>query len=139
MTISNITSGFRVTGIYPVDREAVLGSCFDPSTILDESGLAYIPSISPVARHTASHILSRPTDEKKFSDEEITQFEYYWYDNDCNIDDDRYNSWLAQCHPTSPAASHVWMQPLQSTGITKFPSSPSKIPILLNPSLAGEF
>ena len=58
MTISNVTSGFRVTGIYPVDREAVLGSCFDPSTILDESGLAHIPLIIPVARHTASHILS---------------------------------------------------------------------------------
>ena len=133
MTISNVTSGFRVTGIHPFDCEALLQPIPDPPSILEESGLAYIPLISPFKRRTAAHICSLPTtagDECEFSEEEISQFEY-WLANDCEVSNDRYNAWLAQHHPSSPAASHVWMRPLQCMGITRFllyPSPPSKIP-----------
>ena len=54
-------------------------------------------------------------------------------------DNDRYNTWLAQSHPTSPAASHVWMWPLQSTGICEllsYPEPPSQAPTL-NPKSCG--
>ena len=51
MTVKNITSGFKVTGVYryPVDRNAVQVSghkpTFRPESLAEKSGLAYIPFI----------------------------------------------------------------------------------------------
>jgi len=51
LTVKNITSGFKVTGIYPVDRNAVQISgyklTFRPESLAEKSGLAYIPLYSP--------------------------------------------------------------------------------------------
>ena len=51
MTVKNITSGFKVTGVYPVDRNAVQVSghkpTFRPESLAEKSGLAYIPLYSP--------------------------------------------------------------------------------------------
>ena len=124
MTISNVIAGFRVTGIYPLDREAVLGPISDLSALSEETRLSFIPMISPAVRHFTSRTSRRDVTpdsearEQDFSDRELALFEY-WYDEGHDItDNDRYNTWLAQSHPTSPAASHVWMWPLQSTGIS---------------------
>ena len=56
MTVKNITSGFKVTGVYPVDRNAVQVSghkpTFRPESLAEKSGLAYIPLYSPApSRH----------------------------------------------------------------------------------------
>ena len=54
MTISNITAGFSVTGIYPFDRKVAVPeshsgkSKFKPTTLAERSGLAYIPFYSPM-------------------------------------------------------------------------------------------
>ena len=48
MNISNTISGFKVTGIYPTDRQALLKLIPDSySDLQEESGLAFIPLISP--------------------------------------------------------------------------------------------
>ena len=55
-------------------------------------------------------------------------------------DNDRYNTWLAQNHPTSPAAFHVWMRPLQSTAISELLSYPENLPLkppTVNPKSCG--
>ena len=142
MTISNITAGFRVTGIYPLDREAVLGPISDLSALSEETGLSFIPMISPAVRRFTSRRDVTPDSEAReqdFSDHELALFEH-WYDEGHDItDNERYNTWLAQSHPTSPAASHVWMQPLQSTGISEllsYPEPPSRVPTL-NPKSCG--
>ena len=142
MTISNITAGFRVTGIYPLDRETVLGPISDLSALSEETGLSFIPMISPAVRRFTSRRDVTPDSEAReqdFSDHELTLFEH-WYDEGHDItDNDRYNTWLAQSHPTSPAASHVWMQPLHSTGISEllsYPEPPSRAPTL-NPKSCG--
>ena len=52
MTIKNIKSGFKVTGIYPFNREAIVlpeekFEQFKPQTLSTSSGLSYIPFYSP--------------------------------------------------------------------------------------------
>ena len=55
MSISNITSGFKVTGIYPTDHQAILKLIPDShSCIQEESGLAFIPLISPSIKSKCS-------------------------------------------------------------------------------------
>ena len=55
MTVKNITSGFKVTGIYPVDRCAVQvpgqKPSFRPESLAEKSGLAYVPLYSPAPTH----------------------------------------------------------------------------------------
>ena len=55
MTVKNNTGGFKVTGVYPVDRNAVQipgqKPAFKPESLAEKSGLAYIPLYSPVPSH----------------------------------------------------------------------------------------
>ena len=54
MTLKNIISGFKVTGVFPVDRFAIklpedtIKPAFNPEELAVRSGLAYIPLYSPV-------------------------------------------------------------------------------------------
>ena len=54
MTMSNVIAGFRVTGICPFDRSATMPTdstpnhAFNPSSLVERTGLAYIPFYSPV-------------------------------------------------------------------------------------------
>lgn len=59
MTMKNITSGFKVTGVFPVDRSAVTlpqdiaqKKTFRPEALAIQSGLAYIPLYSPAPPKT---------------------------------------------------------------------------------------
>ena len=57
MTVKNITSGFKVTGVYPVDKNAVQipwqKPAFKPESLAEKSGLVYIPLYSPApSRHS---------------------------------------------------------------------------------------
>ena len=54
MTLKNIISGFKVTGVFPVDRFAIklpedtIKPAFNPEELAVKSRLAYIPLYSPV-------------------------------------------------------------------------------------------
>ena len=63
MTIRNITAGFRVSGIYPFNREIVLEklpkeefTSFKPESVPQSSGLAYIPLYSPAPNHKSHRV-----------------------------------------------------------------------------------
>ena len=53
MTMTNIIAGFRTTGVYPFNRDAlqskVLSSSFDPTSLSTRTGLKFIPLYSPAA------------------------------------------------------------------------------------------
>ncbi len=145
MTITNVVSGFRITSIYPCNRQALLERISTSSSLAEETGLAYIPIYSPSVRRTTSrtghgedvNVVS--TGYLEFSEEEVDLFEE-WFQEGLNVaNDDRYSTWLSCFHPTSSAASHVWMRPVQSTGISRFlsyPTPPSKLPTF-NPKTCG--
>ena len=51
MTVRNITGGFQVTGIYPLDRGIIVGSDHMISShVPEDTGLAFIPLYSPLRR-----------------------------------------------------------------------------------------
>ena len=114
MTIANITSGFRVTGIYPFNREvfSFLDDHSEETTLSKDSGLAFIPLYSPASKRTLP-APSLPLEDQLDLDEE---------------------SFLDE-----PDLEHVWLQPLQSTAVSKFlqyPSPPSRLPTF-NPKSCG--
>ena len=137
MTISNIISGFK-TGIYPVNRHALLDPIEATLSLTARTGLAYIPLYSPSARCTKSCTTcenesfsadsqSSIDSKEELRDEQLELFEK-WYNEGIEMtDNSEYNAWLAQFHPMSPAASHVWMRDYQSTGVSSYLSYPSPL------------
>ena len=98
MTMTNITSGFKVTGVYPVNRDAVhVPGCSGSQLSLSEAtGLAYIPLYSPAKR---SRPLAGSPSIPVFSEKELCLFQTR-FENGYDIDsDDRYNRWLRMYHP----------------------------------------
>ncbi len=74
MTIGNVTAGFRVTGVYPVDRDvfAFLGD-EAAAALPKESGIPFIPLYSPASK-CATHVQVEPElqaieDEQEFTEE----------------------------------------------------------------------
>ena len=55
MTMANIIGGFRVTGVYPVNRDALSPPSLESETLSRETGLPFIPLYSPAARVTGAH------------------------------------------------------------------------------------
>ena len=122
MTISNITSGFKVTGIYPTDHQAILKLIPDShSCIQEESGLAFIPLISPSIKSKCSRSAeaaiatedspssmskSGKNTEATSTEDQPSESELFekWYK--ANTTNDRYNAWLKENHPDD-----VWMKP----------------------------
>ena len=95
ITIGNIMAGFATTGIYPLNRDAILSRCTTaiPSSSL-ESNLTFIPMYSPMParRHHQSPKIS-------FTDEELFTFNKWFEEGYDLICDDRYNQWLRIEHP----------------------------------------
>lgn len=64
MTMKNITSGFKVTGVFPVDRSAIQlpqdrrSAVFKAETLAVQSGLAYIPLYSPIKDDSSECVTS---------------------------------------------------------------------------------
>ena len=52
MTMTNITAGFRVTGIYPLDRTAIpiLAKECRRESLAQKTGLQFIPLYSPLGQ-----------------------------------------------------------------------------------------
>ena len=95
MIISNITSGFKVTGIYPTDRQALLKLIPDShSGIQEESGLAFIPLISPSVKSRSSKSTETANPENQIQDSECEMFEKWYKTNSGITTNDRYNAWL---------------------------------------------
>ena len=86
MTITNAVSGFRATGIYPVNQQALLEPISAATALTEESGLAYIPLYSTLVWRTKSSICEPDMDtstdmnsmEFEFSAEELDLFEEWF-------------------------------------------------------------
>ena len=103
MTIPNIISAFRTTGVFPLNRTAI-DTCDDSTIPLDsgseslaeKTGLAFIPFYTPIRSHsrkTATDITN------EYSDEDFTEEERQIYirrlEEGYDITTDlRYNFWL---------------------------------------------
>ena len=96
MTMKNIVSGFRVTGVYPVNRKVVeKPKDLSKPSLMETTGLAYIPLYSPAK--VSSCVGAQQGTE--FSPEELEKFECR-YENGYDLNTDgRYNSWLRMYHP----------------------------------------
>ena len=94
MTIKNIVGGFKVCGIYPLDRDAIkVPRIKRIEKLSEESGLPFIPMLSP-ARHEKSSTCD-------FSAEEVKKFKRRYENNYDLQGDHRYNAWLKKYHPKS--------------------------------------
>ena len=94
MTMTNIIAGFRVTGIYPLNRQAVDGRrksvC---ESLAERTGLEYIPLYSP--SHHRRHVVQP---EVTFNPEEMALFQTR-YEEGYDLNDERYQCWLKMYHP----------------------------------------
>ena len=111
MTRENIASGFKKSGIYPLNRHAIAIPGEEPvqksapSLALDlarKSGITFLPLYSPIVKSSQRMVnASQQTSDglPEFTAEEIAKFttrfeEGYDLDNDA-----RYNKWLETNHP----------------------------------------
>ena len=116
MTMHNVITGFRITGVFPVNRDAVLPSppqLASPKLVSKEltekTGVSFIPLYSPVVKK------KQPHNFMTFSDDERVRFQRRYeegYDLQC---DEKYNEWVKMYHPSSsitppqtpPSGSHI--------------------------------
>lgn len=109
MTMSNVITGFQITGVYPLNPNALLPpkprKSFDPSELSRQSGLNFMPLYSSPKPSPKSDVIT-------FTDEEIAlnerrYLEGYDLPNPC------YNQWLSTYHPI-PDSDHRTPSPVQS-------------------------
>ena len=106
MTPSNIVSGFRVTGAYPVNRYTIVlpGERAQPagtstSCLAKKKGIKYMPFYSPSCEQKKSEETIR------FTEEEDKKYQSR-YEEGYDLDiDARYNLWLKLFHPSSESPS----------------------------------
>lgn len=59
MTMSNIMSGFRITGVYPVNRNAIISEEDHSISMKKDSNVKYIPLFSPILSGSRSRSMKR--------------------------------------------------------------------------------
>ena len=134
MTMANITSGFRVTGVYPVNRDAIdLPAVSAQQSLPEATGLAYIPLYSPAKRPLS--VPSTPS-IPVFSEEELLRFQTR-FENGYDIKtDERYNRWLQMYHPggydlsfDDSLVAYRTLSPDCSLDTPSLSSTPSPLPV----------
>lgn len=104
MTIPNILAGFRVTGVYPFDRKALVPE--PQQKLAQDVGLKYIPLLSPRPHRECPHT-------PRFSDEEFARFRSCC-DHGYDLPDERFRQWKKMYHPESDHARSSTSSPLAS-------------------------
>ena len=97
MTIRNIMSGFRVTGVYPVNRNALKVTEEPAESLAAAAGLAFIPLYSPAKPKLSGKM--QGADSLTFSLDEHKRFERRYENGYHLLGDERYNHWLEMYHP----------------------------------------
>ncbi len=108
MTMLNVISGFRSTGVFPLNRKALAPAAkpppkprFNPASLAERTGLQYIPLYSPARR-------SQDTPQPPaFTAEEISHFQRRFEEGYNLSIDPRYNQWLCMYHPDTDLSSPV--------------------------------
>ena len=102
MTMHTVTTGFRVTGVYPLERSKVVPP--SPPEKIDQlrkaKGISFMPLYSPHPTRTVPIMHhSQCQSELAFSDEETILFERRFEEGYDLKGDSRYNQWLNIHHP----------------------------------------
>ena len=92
MSMANVTAGFRVTGIYPLNRNVL--SLDTPFAKLGEETGLFLPMHSPM-RQSGKRVVF------DFTDEETELFQRRFENGYDLKTDDRYNLWVTRYHPES--------------------------------------
>ena len=102
MTITNIVAGIKTTGVYLLNRLAVVGKGVTVcESLAEKTGLSFIPLYSP------SHSRKPARKSVEFDPEEIVLFQIR-YKEGYNLPDERYERWLKMYHPTiTPQSSQA--------------------------------
>ncbi len=124
LTPRNILSGFRTTGVYPPDRNALQ---LPGETVLDlaqKTGIAYIPLYTPAKRRISDHISASST----FSEDEQEEFQKVYEDGGTS-DNPRYQLWLRMYRPDSLLMSgsplpECYQPVIRHSSIDQFLASP---------------
>ncbi len=101
MTMTNIVSGFKTTGVYPVDRNAVIEEEVDHFFHMKkDASLKYIPLFSPLNKVSGarSSLVGRQYTKKDFTQQEHSLFQKV-YEDGWNISDAKYEAWVKMYHP----------------------------------------
>ncbi len=94
MSMSNIISGFRMTGIYPFDRYALRPQEEKQTSIAECNGLKFIPMFTPKPHRSHVH----PETPTFLEDEQMRFQKRFEEGYDLDIDE-RYNAWKRMYHP----------------------------------------
>ena len=105
MTMTNVISGFRSTGVYPLNRHALMPAVskpqnFNPTLLSEKTGLKYIPLYSP-ARRTRPDKDLVSQQGLAFSRDEFTEFQRMYEKGYKPLPHSRYSQWLSMYHPDS--------------------------------------
>ena len=123
MTMANVAAGFRVTGIYPLNRHVLSFSTHVAERLSKETGLSFLPMHSPISRpppNPVAHDLDEFT-EGEFTEGEISLFETRFENGYDLMDDARYNQWLSHYHPEFKLQQLAY----SSSAVSSFLSYPS--------------
>ena len=96
ITMGNVRAGFKVTGIFPFNRDAVAVPKQKMESLPEESGLSFIPLYSPAPSRKKA-VVKKP----RFTEEEEQLFERRYKEGYDITDDPRYNMWLECYYPDS--------------------------------------
>lgn len=92
MTVSNITAGFRVIGVYPLNWNAISLPRVEPASLNREIGIPSLHMCSPFSKCMSEAVAL------EFREEEAL-FETR-YENDYDVEGDAwYSHWLVKFHP----------------------------------------
>ena len=103
MTTHNITTGFRITGVYPVNREAIIpGVELSPKIerLKKTVGISFIPLYSPFQKKTTSSVI-------EFTEEELLRFQMRYEEGYDLTTDTKYNKWLEMYHSGSKDSAQI--------------------------------
>ena len=114
MTMKNIIGGFKTTGVYPMNREAIIpksspvkkGNTFDTPSLPKETGIKFLPLHSPFPsqksrskdRLIGDVTMSPTVSDVKFTVEELALFKTRFEEGYDIVDDSKYNAWLQKFH-----------------------------------------
>lgn len=96
LTQKNIVSGFRTTGIYPPNRNAITLPIDESENLATQSGVAYIPLYTPAKRRLSTSSTSLTI----FTSAEMESYALQFEEGTGCETDARYQAWLTMYRPS---------------------------------------
>ena len=98
MTIANTVGGFKTTGVFPLNREAVQLPKDNMERLNEQSGLSFIPL------YTLSK-LRKSVHKAEFSSEEMRKNQIR-FESGYDVPNERYEAWVRRFHPEVHVLMH---------------------------------